>query len=233
MDATRAAVAEPPIGQVLRTTDIVFERLYRRISTLDLMPGDRISEAEIAAEFGVSRQPVRDAFNRLVNLDLLLIRPQKATVVRKFSRASISSARFVRLAVELEIVRKAARNWDGSMSGTFQDALAAQRNAVSDMDRERFHELDYEFHRLLCIAAGQEAVFDVIQSNKAKVDRMCMLSLAKGREASHLLDDHASVFKALSEQDTAALEAAMRVHLGRLDETVDSIFQSHREYFED
>ena len=53
------------------TTDAVFEALHAQILSLELLPGTRISEAEVAAKLGVSRQPVRDAFNRLSNLQLL------------------------------------------------------------------------------------------------------------------------------------------------------------------
>lgn len=42
------------------SVDVVFDHLYDEISSLNLLPGDKISEAEIAARFGVSRQPVRD-----------------------------------------------------------------------------------------------------------------------------------------------------------------------------
>ena len=49
--------------------DEIFDHLRAEIDALRLRPGDRISEAEIAARFGVSRQPVRDAFTRLANLD--------------------------------------------------------------------------------------------------------------------------------------------------------------------
>ena len=75
------------------TTDEVFDRLHEEIVTLELLPGTKLSEVEVARRFGVSRQPVRDAFNRLSNLDLLLIRPQKATEVRGFSIERIARAR--------------------------------------------------------------------------------------------------------------------------------------------
>ena len=68
------------------SSDHVFDALFDRIVSLDLLPGSKISEAEIAKSFGVSRQPVREAFMRLADLNLLLIRPQRATVVRPFSR---------------------------------------------------------------------------------------------------------------------------------------------------
>ena len=89
------------------SADIVFETLYDRIVSLGLMPGEKMSEADIAEQFGVSRQPVRDAFNRLGNMNLLLIQPQRATLVRKFSISDIAASRFVRLAVELEIAKTA------------------------------------------------------------------------------------------------------------------------------
>ena len=66
--------------QTRRTSvDLVFEHLYQGINSLNLLPGTKISEADIAARFDVSRQPVRHAFSRLEILELVVIRPQKAT----------------------------------------------------------------------------------------------------------------------------------------------------------
>ncbi len=89
------------------TTDVVFDQLFEEITSLKLLPGTKLSEADVARRFGVSRQPIRDAFNRLCNLELLVIRPQKATKVRGFSMPHIAHARFIRLAVELEVIRRA------------------------------------------------------------------------------------------------------------------------------
>jgi len=80
----------------------VFDHLYDEIVSMRLLPGAKISEAEIAALFSVSRQPVRDAFSRLENLDLLLIRPQKATEIKRFSSAAITTARFVRSSTTID-----------------------------------------------------------------------------------------------------------------------------------
>ena len=55
--------------------DQVFDALKKSILTLELPPGIRISETEVAKKMGVSRQPVREAFKRLAKLGFLLIRP--------------------------------------------------------------------------------------------------------------------------------------------------------------
>jgi len=59
--------------------DGVFESLRNDIISLRLEPGTKLSEVEIAKQNDVSRQPVREAFIRLSNMNLLLVRPQRAT----------------------------------------------------------------------------------------------------------------------------------------------------------
>ena len=67
------------------TTDAVYETLLNEIASLAVLPGIKLSETEVARLFGVSRQPLRNAFRKLANEELLFFRPQKADVVRGFS----------------------------------------------------------------------------------------------------------------------------------------------------
>lgn len=214
------------------SADAVFDYLYERIGSLDLLPGAKISEAEIATKFGISRQPVRDAFSRLGNMDLLLIRPQKATVVKKFSLRSIATARFVRLSVELEVLRMAALQWDGSMDDELSNNLEDQKTALNRRDVETFHALDYDFHRLLCLSANSDFAFEIISQNKARVDRLCVLSLTAEDGMSDLISDHETIIEQLRNKDVAGVCETIRTHLSRLDETVSAIHRDHASYFD-
>ena len=215
------------------TADVVFDHLYDQIISLGLMPGTKMSEAEIADQFGVSRQPVRDAFNRLGNMQLLLIQPQKATLVQKFSLESIQSARFIRLGVELEVARAAMGNWSDTWTGAFYENLAAQEKAVKDSDARAFHTLDEEFHALIAQVAGQPAAFDLILQKKGMVDRICVLSLKQTHEMDILVTDHKKILAALSRGDAQKLETCMREHLSRIEKTIATVSKSHAEYFTD
>jgi DNA-binding GntR family transcriptional regulator len=220
-------------GQIIErrtSADVVFDFLYEEITSLGLMPGTKISEAEMATKFGVSRQPVRDAFSKLDNMNLLLIRPQRATVVKKFSLASIAKARFVRLSVELEIAAKAARAWDGSLRDEFHQSLEKQAKAT---DIETFHQLDYEFHKLMCKAAGAEFAFEIISEQKAQVDRLCVLSLTAADGMVQLVEDHKRIVELLENNDDRAIGDALRLHLSRLDATVENIHRDHASFFSD
>lgn len=213
-------------------TDVVFDQLYDEIVSLKLLPGARLSEVEVARRFGVSRQPVRDAFNRLSHLDLLLVRPQKATEVRGFSMLRIAHARFVRLAVELEVVRCACAVWDDARATKLRHNLDRQAQAIGANTPEAFHDLDYQFHKMICDLSGHPLAFETIQDCKRKVDRLCVLGLGRKREASSLLDDHQRIAHALNRGATDDAAEATRRHLGRLDEIISDIHATHADYFE-
>jgi len=211
--------------------DDVFESLRGDIVSLRLVPGTKLSEVEIAKQSDVSRQPVREAFIRLNNMNLLQVRPQRATVVRKISRSDILNTRFVRIAVEVEVVLRACDVFDNRKIG-FKRNLVQQKQAAARGDTERFHSLDYEFHRLLCVAAGSEFAFKTIAENKAHVDRLCMISLADREGMKLLHKDHSEIFACLEASDSKGIVKLTRQHLSRLDQTLAEACEKHPEYFE-
>ena len=215
------------------SVDLVFDHLYDEIASMRLLPGAKISEAEIASQFDVSRQPVRDAFSRLENLDLLLIRPQRATEVKRFSSIAITKARFVRAAIEAEVIRIAARKCTAADKELLQACLIEQDTAVKQGQFDQFHELDYAFHETLCTIADVDFAFEEISVNKAKVDRLCVLGLTSKERLQRLLDDHLLIAKRIENHDEqAAVEAGM-LHLTRLDVIIEGIKQEHTDYFDD
>lgn len=214
------------------TTDLVFERLHEEIVSLKLLPRTKMSEAEVARRFGVSRQPVRDAFNRLGQLDLLLIRPQRATEVRGFSIERIAHARFIRLAVELEVVTHACIVWDDQKTARLQHNLDQQEHAISNSHVDEFHALDKTFHKMICELSGLPLAIKTIEECKQKVDRLCMLGLSRLSEALVLLGDHRELANALKTGEESKAREVARQHLARLDDTISEIQHTHSEYFE-
>jgi len=212
--------------------EAVFEHLHQEIVSLELLPGTKLSEVDVARRFDVSRQPVREAFSRLSNLELVLVRPQKATVVRGISLERVAQARFVRMAVELEAVRQACNVWSPIKANMLQKNLDQQQVALQS-EPEQFHELDSQFHTLICELGECPRAIDVIGECRQKIDQLCSLSLARKSEAATLFEDHVELANALkSNSHETAIEIA-RKHLNRLDSIIDSVHQSHAEYFEE
>jgi DNA-binding GntR family transcriptional regulator len=218
------------MSRVPSVTDLVYAELYNRVVDLDLVPGTKLSEAEVAKRMGVSRQPVRDAFYRLSQQGFLLIRPQRATVVMPISIEAVHQARFIRTALELETVRAAMANMNAAAIGELEALIDEQEKAVRCDDRSDFHALDDAFHSRICEIAGHGHVWALIRDHKAHMDRVRYLSLENGAQLA--LDDHVGILEALRAGDEETAIVRMRGHLGRIAGIIAEIRAAHSDYFD-
>lgn len=218
-----------PLLRQPSVTELIFEQLYHQVVELELAPGQKMSEAEVARKMGVSRQPVRDAFYRLSQLGFLLIRPQRATVVTHISVRGVLEARFIRTALEMETVRAAAAIVSEGDIDELDRLIADQQRAVDAGDKVQFHALDDSFHKRLCEMADVEFAWSLIRESKAHMDRVRYLSLSFGAQSA--LDDHVEIMQALKARDGDKAAAAMRVHLSRITTIIERIRRDHSQYF--
>lgn len=212
-------------------TDQVFQELYRQVLCLELPPGTKMSEADVAKAMGVSRQPVRDAFYRLSKLGFLLIRPQRATTVSLISPRAVMQARFIRAAVEMETARAAATALSDADLQALKSLLDDQEAAIAAKDKARFHALDDQFHREICARAGLGFAWELISENKGHMDRVRMLSLEFAQHSAW--EDHVAIFDALSARDPVRASEAMRDHLTRILLQIHRIQEAHVALFEE
>lgn len=197
----------------------VFQTLHFRILTMDLPPGHLMSEAEIARDLGVSRQPVRDAVYRLSQLGFLVVRPQRATQVSQISAAAVERARFLRTAIETETIREAAAKLDSAALDRLAALVEAQQQAVTADDRAEFHRLDDAFHREICESVGRGFCWDRIAEQKAHMDRVRVLTLAVG--SARALAEHRTILDALERRDAPSADRLMRAHLAQITALVE------------
>ena len=148
----------------------VFDAIRQAIVQLRLRPGNLLSEAEVARQLGVSRQPVREAFIKLSENGLVRVLPQRGTFVVKISAKSVTDARFVREAVECAIARRDSEGIGKTQLDDLRAILAEQRKAARDP--ETFFVLDEAFHRGLANAADCAYAWKVIEEAEAQMDRV-------------------------------------------------------------
>lgn len=212
--------------------DELFKLLRDEIISLKIAPGTKLSEVEIAKRHGVSRQPVREAFMRLGEMNLLLIRPQKATLVRKISLKTLYDARFIRTAVELEVVRMACKNKTEESIADLEIQLEKQKKAMDNNDPLLFQELDYEFHYCICKAGDCVSIFDTISEQKAHTNRVCTLELADKISMQEVYDGHKGMVDAISDADEVLAVKRTRYHLTHLDATLSKAIENYPNFFE-
>lgn len=212
-------------------SDAIFHEISARIRSLDLAPGTKLSEADVARQFGVSRQPVRDAFHHLSTLGFLVIRPQRATEVSLISPSTILAARFLRTSAEVEMVRRATTLITEKGLKRLERLVERQREAVTRADTGTFKTLDDRFHLGICEACGLGDVWTRIAENKAHTDRLRLLSIRDS--SADALRDHELILDALRQRDAEAATARMREHLDRIKGVLDDLRRTQHQWFSD
>lgn len=206
--------------------------LRRAIVALEMPPGSRLSEQEIAERYGVSRQPVREALIGLARTRLVEIQPQRGTVVVKISVRKMMEARFVREAVETAIVRRACSSFDVQSRQRIDDLLEVQDKAARRGDHAAFQRYDELFHIALAEGAGCSLAWEAISDIKAHMDRVCQLTLPGTEAMLPLIDQHRAIVAAIDARDEEAAAAAMLRHLTEILRALPRIEAEHPELFE-
>ena len=209
----------------------VVDALRDDIITMALKPGDVISESDIAGRYGVSRQPVREAFIRLAQQGLLLIRPKRATVVKKISPVGVRQSRFIRESIEVEIIRRVAGQPSDDAANVLTKLIADQEAASDAGDSRRFHTLDELFHRTLARLAGVEYAWQLIDDHKMQLDRVRYLTLGVS-STQRAIAEHKQIVEAVAKADPMAAETAMRAHLARAELLLNQTISDFPDYFE-
>ena len=206
------------LWQETRDSDPVRQRLYQvlrqSIIQMVLAPGRALSEKEIADTFSVSRQPVREAFIRLSEAGLVEVKPQRGTYVVKISQQAVLEARFVREAIEVAVVKLAAKKGiEPSVLKELHDLLERQRRCLEPHDYDRFYHLDEAFHRTLSLGVRQQAAWKVIEEVRAQLDRVRYLSVPHSTPLERLVDQHNHIIATIEARDVKRAEEAMMLHL--------------------
>lgn len=223
----------PTAARMATIGNRVYEALRQAIVGLNLRPGHLLSEAEVAKQMGVSRQPVREAFIKLSEVGLVEIRPQRGTFVLLISQKEVVNARFVREAVEVALTRRAAEEIRSRDLARLKDNLSRQAAAVVDNDLEAFMRLDEDFHHLIALSVDCEHAWWFLEAIKVQLDRVRFLSLPGATPTGRLLEQHGQIADAIAAGDPDAAEAAMRTHLSEILTSLPQIAAVHSELFID
>ncbi|MFE2584600.1 GntR family transcriptional regulator [Streptomyces sp. NPDC059378] len=147
--------------------DRVYEALLELITTRALQPGQHLVESELAGHLGVSRQPVREALQRLNTEGWVDLRPAQGAFVHEPTEQEADQLLTVRTLLEAEAARLAAANATGAGIEALEELLAQGLQAVADDDVDAAVALNARFHAKIMELAGNAVLAELA----AQVDR--------------------------------------------------------------
>ena len=210
----------------------IFEHLMQKILDMQLRPFQELSESRLAAEFGVSRTPVREALARLARRGLVEVLPQRGTRVAPLSAELMAKSRFIREALERPLARLAAERLTHEIAALMTREIALQRTFAGLSDDQSFLQSDDRFHALIARAAGFEAIWDDVREAKFHMDRVRRLSLLSQEHMYFIVGEHEVILNHLKAHDVEGADASIQVHLVSVVREMDLIRATHPEYFQ-
>lgn len=193
-------------------SDEIYDELRRLIVTLELAPNVPLSEKELCARFEISRTPVREALLRLAEHGLVTIAPQHGTFVTGIDPRSVRQAHFLRVHLEIPVVRRLCAQADVDFSYPRQ-LIAQQRVLAEANDFASFVPIDDYFHEALFDLADLAEVWNIIHRRKAHLDRIRFLQAPQPGKLTTLVREHEDILEAISEGDQHKAEDIIRVHV--------------------
>lgn len=142
-----------------RTTPAEVQRVLRlAILNGSFPPGSQLREAHLAAELGISRAPLREAFTRLEEEGLLVRVAFRGAFVAEVSETTVAEIAAIRFLVEPHAADEAARRLDGQMPARLGELVGALRTAADADDRPATIEAHLAFHRFFYEHSGNEVL---------------------------------------------------------------------------
>jgi DNA-binding GntR family transcriptional regulator len=190
---------------------LVYSQLRERILNLDLAPGTRLHEAELAAELAVSRTPLREALRMLLAEDLVEQLPTGGMLVRPLDLQDMRELYAVRAALEGLAAREASRRLTEADLEALE-RLVEQMRLLVDHPAE-LTRLGGEFHARIAAVAGNRRCEQLLRQLHGHMRRYHVLSTRRGRRRQAALEDHRALFEALRARDPEAAERTVRDHI--------------------
>ena len=189
-------------------TQYVLEAIKHRILTGQLSPGQSLVETELAAQYGVSKTPVREALKTLAGTGLVVVSQYKGVTVRMVDAAMAREVYDVRLLLEPEAVRRTVRS--AASVEAAHTALVRAAEAADPADRSLANR---DFHRALYLPCGNPLLarmLDEVRDQAALVSTVAWAAVPSWeREAA----EHEEILRLATAGDADGAAGAVHAHI--------------------
>lgn len=198
------------------TAEAIQTEILQRICFLDYPPGEQLKEAELAAEFGVSRTPIRDAISRISHLGLVETRNGVGTVVVALSAAQIRNVYDMRLELAPLIGTMSPRGITETDCEIGQILLQEAKALCNAFDSRKYIEINHRLHVLITGLIGNGTLRSFWwQTYCQAASTWYLVSNQRDSEmALALVAELSEINAALDLGDVTAIGFIQRTHIG-------------------
>lgn len=197
-------------GAVGDTTRAIREAILDGV----LAPDAWLREIAVSAALGVSRTPVREAFNRLEEEGLVVRTPGVGAQVTRLSFEDMSAVYQVRGSLESLAADYATRQARPEHLAQFQRLQERMTTAAASHDLAEFSRANVDFHHLLSVAAANSYLSRLLSTVEIAIRRFGTRSLSQER-MDEVLGEHGAIIEAMLAGDPEGAGSAAAAHASK------------------
>jgi DNA-binding GntR family transcriptional regulator len=193
--------------------DQVYVQLKAEIHDFSLVPGDRLSEAEVGQRLGVSRTPVREALFRLRNEGFLDVEAKTGWFIKPLDFSKLDELYDLRITLELSSVAKLCAAPDNPPELDALKNIWLVPVAERHTDAAVVGQLDEQFHATLVSAAGNREVSRVHWDVTERIRIVRRLDFSRGDRIDATYAEHGKILRAILQRKTDQAQLLLRSHI--------------------
>ena len=197
--------------QAVTAADQAYRELRRRILLRQYAAGERLSEAELARQAGVSRTPVREALHRLGEEGFVVVVPNQGVWVANPTPEGMEQAYEVREVLECKAVAKAAANVTPLLIARLEAKVAEEESIIQNRDIDRYMTVNTDFHMTLAMGSGNGVMVDFIR--RILMITGVYMAFFDPFFDETTLEEHRRIVRVVSTGDVEGSVAVMREHI--------------------
>lgn len=196
-------------------SDEVTTRLRDAIRSGNIPAGSRLVEQEVAEQLGVSRVPVREAIQTLVDEGMVRKSPHRGAYVYLPTADEIDEISSLRVVLERFVVERVIQNWSSEHEERLRAIVASMRAGMQEGDYRRVYEQDYAFHLALWEIANHSILMEVVSGLRSRVSRFLYeaTSVLPQEWAHRHVDSHDEMIDVLKSGDVDAAQREISQHI--------------------
>ncbi len=212
------------------TRDYASRFLCANIISLELKPGQFLSETELANEIGVSRTPLREALIDLNHSHVIETYPQRGSMVSLIDPDLVEESRFIREVLDISVVEIACDLATPEDIMNLEANVKLQEFYLENYVQEKLFELDNQFHKMIYVMAHKERTYAMKSGMMIHYDRVRALSLITVKDTK-IVNDHRLIMEAIRNKDKEEAKRLMKKHLSRYDIDKEEIKKAYPQYY--
>lgn len=233
MTAITEAAGQPKSSAIPRQSlaAAVVERLRERILSGELQEGEQLRQEAIAAEFEISRIPVREALIHLAGEGLVKIGGNRGAVVAALSPDEIMQLFETRAVLESYMLRQAIPHMtDGDLRQAEEILVRYEKSLSHDSEVKSWGRWNWSFHSALYAPANRAVMLSFLNTLNMQCDRYTRLHLIVTRDLQQAGKAHRKLLEVCRTRNPEAAAAAVWLHIMDAGQYLKELIQQRRQH---